>query len=1508
MPLHAPAPQPPLEQANSNVDTQNENRDNTLTRHTDDMGSAEMRTNRNQVETPQTAPKNNKGMRKKANIKIGSLNINGLHTVAEGEMTFEKWAEVNATMKRDKIAVLAVQETHLDEPSTQAIHRYFGKRLLVINSQLEDNPRTSAGVAFALNKDLVETNNIKKHELIKGKAIAITLTWKNNEITTLVNIYAPNRRSEHKNFWRKVSAEMTKHNIPKPDFMLGDFNVTEDAIDRMPPKLDNESATSALRECRLEAGVQDQWRHAYPKAREYTYRGMANRKPIMSRLDRIYVAKDKARLTFDWLIEPSTVPTDHWLVTVKYAPKKAPHIGKGRWTLPLRMRKDKESLEWLENRGRSLQEKLEHLQQNPEERSPANNPQTLWWNFKVDIAKWANYEVKIKHYKSLTRIKNLKKDREEILERPDLEENTEMQWHEAILADQIEYMEKVVSLNNRERMKAKIALHGEKLGGLWSKLSKTKKPRDMIFRLQIPNTTPTQYEVRSDRMAELARKYHEELQYDNTNNPMTLDLDKKIREILEEVPETQKFRNPEESKLNQNITEEIVEKALKLAKNGSATGQDGCPYELWKKLNQRYEETIKKRRRGFDIIGTLTRVFQDIQSHGVEPNTYFADRWMCPLYKKKDATKIENYRPITLLNTDYKLLTKALSLQLLDSVGQIIDKDQAGFIPGRSIFDHIRLSRIMTTFAEVAEKNGAIVALDQEKAYDKLTHRYLWKTLETFNLPKRFIDTVKNLYANAHTTVAINGEFSSTYRVTRGVRQGDPLSCFLFDLGIEPLACLIRNALNIKGFPIPGKNKKLAINLFADDTVLYLSNKDRYDEVIEMLDKWCLASGAKFNKEKTEIIPIGTKTHREQVILSRKLHPEDNPIQTDIHIAQDGEAVRSLGAWIGNNTREMRPWEPIIDMVRKDLDRWKVVQPTLDGKRLIVQAIVGGRTQFLTKAQGMPAPIREALTKEIRKFIWDDEEHTPRLGLTHLEALKEKGGIKLLNLKSRNEAIEIVWLKDFLNLSNTRPTWALITDTLINETTPALLNERTRHNAFLQKWNIPTTGKKAKKLGIDTVRMIKAAKKHNAAFAPINLSRNLREQLPAWQHMGVEKTIPQNKQARCLSKNHKSVKVKDMLKIAERLQGTYRGGTHKPDFTCTCTDCLSDKNNGCENPQRCALEARKRLDKITAKLNPERPLNQDRLTRSAQHDERTPPPQDDSEDEDDEENPAITFDPSVTERAGISECFRIFVDQSKITNEPATRQPPARGINITNESITVYTDGSCINNGKENAISGSGVWFEEDSEHNMALRVPGTEHSNQIGEIVAVVAALEKTPNFVPLKIRTDSKYVIEGLTKHLTNWENQGWIGIKNKKWFKRAAYLLRWRTAKTKFQWVKGHNGELGNERSDALAKEGTTKDTVDEIALEIPERFDLQGAKLAKITQAIAYKGIQESQKTPCRKTTIRNLEKIRGDIADQSGPQETNEAIWTQIRRNPIRTKIQQSSTKQYTARKKWAGTG
>ena len=1437
------------------------------------------------VSEKQTTP-HKKGLRKRANIRIGTININGLHTSTEGTNAFEKWAEINATMKNERIAILAVQETHLDDQNIEAIHQALGKRLMIINSQLERNPRASAGVAFALNKDLIDTTKVTSYVLIRGRAIAIKITWKDGEETILINVYAPNRRSDHKDFWEKTENERLNKHLRKPDFVLGDFNLTEEPIDRYPAKHDSQGAIAALRDFRLNNDVQDQWRHTYPKTREYTYRALLNGQQVKSRLDRIYVSQSKSKFTFDWKITPSSVPTDHWLVTVKFAPKNAPYIGKGRWTWPLNVLGDKKIMEQVEKKGIKLQEDLETIRTSPNERTATNNPQLMWKTFKSEITEWVAHEAKIKHHKCRTKIRKLKKDREETLAHPDFEENGELQWHETILAKEIEHLERVTSKNNRERLKAKINWHGEKLGGTWSNLSKRRKPRDAILRLKVPDSSPIRYELRSDKMAELARHYHDTLQNDGLRELTDDGLEQKINAVLEKIPEKQKFPTPESSDLSKGITKEVVEEALRVTKNGSATGLDGCPYELWKDLKKRNQEAEDEGKIGFDIIHTLTTVFQDIQRHGISPGSSFAEGWMCPLYKKKDITMIENYRPITLLNSDYKLLTKALTLQLMEDVKKMIHRDQAGFIPGRSIFDHIRLSRLMTKFAEISEKNGAVVALDQEKAYDKITHQYLWKTLDAFNMPRLFTKTVKELYKNAWTKVAINGELSSPYKVIRGVRQGDPLSCFLFDIGIEPLACLIRNTEEIKGYHIPGLNEKLAINLFADDTVLYLSVEDKLDEVTKVLDKWCEASGARFNKEKTEIIPIGSQEHREKIARTRKLHPNDAQIPTGVRIAQDGEAVRSLGAWIGNDTVETKPWEPIIDLVHNDLERWKSVHPTLDGKRLIAQAIVGGRTQFLTKAQGMPSSIQEALTKEIRNFMWDDTNHIPRLGMTHLSYTKDIGGLKLLNLKTRNEAIEIVWLRDYLNLTHTRPTWAFVTDILINETTPPTLDETTRTNAFLQNWKIPTKGKRAERLGGDTIRMLKAAYKHDIAFAPINISKDLRERLPAWQHLGVEKQIPRNPRSKCLTKNHRSQKVKDLLEVTDRLKGGYRGGIHVPVYSCHCDDCVKDRESGCENPQRCALEAQKRLEKITPKLNPFRPSGQDGLSLTRRRKERNQLASEDDEGE------GITFDPSVTEKKDLSECFRIFVDPKKIMNVPAIRQPPPAGITLDDEEITVYTDGSCINNGKQDARCGGGIWLEEESPHNRMIRIPGPLQSNQVGELAAVVVALEKMPNYTPLVIKTDSRYVINGLTTHLKRWEDQGWIGVQNKEWFKRAAYLLRRRSAPTKFKWVKGHNGETGNEQSDKLAKGGANKEEADEISLNVPNHFDLQGAKLSTITQAVAYKGILERDHKEERRTTRLNLEKVRGDIADQTGSLETNEAIWNLIRKTPVRLKIRQ----------------
>ena len=134
-----------------------------------------------------------------------------------------------------------------------------------------------------------------------------------------------------------------------------------------------------------------------------------------------------------------------------------------------------------------------------------------------------------------------------------------------------------------------------------------------------------------------------------------------------------------------------------------------------------------------------------------------------------NSYKVCNYRLVMLMNTDYKILTKAMVLQLLENLHQMVHNNQTGFVPKHSIFNNIRLARAIINHAEAMDKDGTIVMLDQEKAYDKIKHDYLWNTLEEFSVPQPFIKTAKELYKHAFTKVAVNGCMSKTFRVTRGI-------------------------------------------------------------------------------------------------------------------------------------------------------------------------------------------------------------------------------------------------------------------------------------------------------------------------------------------------------------------------------------------------------------------------------------------------------------------------------------------------------------------------------------------------------------------------------------------------------------------------------------------------------------------------------------------------------------------------------------------------------------------
>jgi ribonuclease HI len=152
----------------------------------------------------------------------------------------------------------------------------------------------------------------------------------------------------------------------------------------------------------------------------------------------------------------------------------------------------------------------------------------------------------------------------------------------------------------------------------------------------------------------------------------------------------------------------------------------------------------------------------------------------------------------------------------------------------------------------------------------------------------------------------------------------------------------------------------------------------------------------------------------------------------------------------------------------------------------------------------------------------------------------------------------------------------------------------------------------------------------------------------------------------------------------------------------------------------------------------------------------------------------ICFDPTITCKENLAECFHVFTNPEKISNLPAKRYH-MQGFNPRHREVEIHTDGACFDNGKLNARCRSGIWFGPNDARNTSIKVPGPLQSNQVGETAAVIKALTSVPHFWPITIITDSKYVIDSLTTHLQTWEDRGWIGIKNAKLLKRAAYLLK-------------------------------------------------------------------------------------------------------------------------------------
>lgn len=190
--------------------------------------------------------KKKKGKNTSVSLMIVSLNMRGHGTLGHHN-TNNKWMQINQLTRTNKIGILAIQEAHLTEDFAEQINELFNRRLLVLWSQ-GDNSRAK-GIAFVINKEIISTeSNMKIDNVIPGRAAILAIQWHNNLKIKIMNVYTPNGDADNESVWTTIQTTLGERNLLKPDIMLGDFNATEDSIDRLPNRPDSATVVTPLRE------------------------------------------------------------------------------------------------------------------------------------------------------------------------------------------------------------------------------------------------------------------------------------------------------------------------------------------------------------------------------------------------------------------------------------------------------------------------------------------------------------------------------------------------------------------------------------------------------------------------------------------------------------------------------------------------------------------------------------------------------------------------------------------------------------------------------------------------------------------------------------------------------------------------------------------------------------------------------------------------------------------------------------------------------------------------------------------------------------------------------------------------------------------------------------------------------------------------------------------------------------------------------------------------------------
>ena len=372
----------------------------------------------------------------------------------------------------------------------------------------------------------------------------------------------------------------------------------------------------------------------------------------------------------------------------------------------------------------------------------------------------------------------------------------------------------------------------------------------------------------------------------------------------------------------------------------------------------------------------------------------------------KDARVIANLRPITLSNTDHKLISKTYAKKLTSLLTSQICEEQTAYIPGRLINDNVRSILMSIDLANFDDQvDGVVVSLDAKKAFDSVDHRFIRLCLRKFGLD-RFVPIFDTLYKDLKSDILLNGSLVTGYKILKGVKQGDALSCILFIMCIEPLMRNIKESNMISRITSPRLNITVPKVLgFADDVSVITKRDERcIKEIFQEYESFSKSSGLVLNANKTEILCFNSDQQGLQM---------DVEYMGTRHRLSSVDRIKINGIWMLQDPREREDLnvESRINSTVKLLEAWSRRRLTLLGRILIIKTYAVSQFVYLLQSMSINEVNKKRITALFFKYLWNKNlrgNRAPeRLKREIMLTPAKLGGFGMVDFNSLNEALDL---------------------------------------------------------------------------------------------------------------------------------------------------------------------------------------------------------------------------------------------------------------------------------------------------------------------------------------------------------------------------------------------------------------------------------------------------------------------------------------------------------------------